>query len=568
MLGVQLGGLLDDASPGADEALDLVAGFDDALVHGFARLGEERAAALGSLAGALASSPLGPAVEEAVGKVAAGSISERHLTVLAGARSALFGAVHDARLAGLDAALGRERAGWEPGDTVPDPVSANLLGGCRSWLHELAITGWRGVDHDLVSAADQTIEALLAEPGLRRLAVLLDGLAAELRASCPIATAATVPALRWADLWSRAMLLAHKRPWPATAKPVRGDVPPHPLAAGSAESEPVPRDGVPAAGSAGSEAVQGDDPPGSAGSEAAQGDDLRAAGSAGSEALRGDVSLGSVGGEAAQGDDLRAAGSEALRGDNPPAAAGGEMVSGRLLILGADVHEHATAVQVQVHAVFEPSDGSARRLVRVSVAAAKVDTIVGPAVWNLLEGHPVLLTALAERRSLTVEALALLPGGDLLWQDDRAEAGEAADPFATARLQLTGALAPAVPPLDRHPVRIAEPVLVEGYTVDGGSLNLDGNVLPLDLDRLPACGPITRELVAASSSCIGLLRWDGGRWALQPLAVQATVKRKPVEAHNGDWALGPTDPKVVKAEARSGDAVAVLRERAGRLLRK
>jgi hypothetical protein len=110
-------------------------------------------------------------------------------------------------------------------------------------------------------------------------------------------------------------------------------------------------------------------------------------------------------------------------------------------------------------------------------------------------------------------------------------------------------------------------VLVEGYKVDGGTLELGGSRIELDLDRLPTGTPLTPELVAASSACLGLVRWDG-RWLLQPLAVQATVKKKPVTAHTGDWALGPTDPKVVKAEAKAGDAVAVLRERAGRLLRK
>ncbi|GAB3990637.1 hypothetical protein GCM10029978_119050 [Actinoallomurus acanthiterrae] len=244
------------------------------------------------------------------------------------------------------------------------------------------------------------------------------------------------------------------------------------------------------------------------------------------------------------------------------------VVSGRFLPLGVDVHEHGTVVQIQVHAILEPADGSEPRLVRASVAAAKVDTIVGPTLWRLLDGHPVLLKALAERRSVELADLPVTPGGDLLWRDGQATLGEPAEPFATARLRLADALAPAAPPLDRHPVRIAEPVLLEGYTVDGDTLDLDGKALTVDLDRLPGCGPVTPELVAASSACIGLLRWDGGRWLLQPLAVQATVKRKAVEAHTGDWALGPTDPKVVKAEAKAGDAVAVLRERAGRLLRK
>jgi hypothetical protein len=462
MLGTQLAELLGAAPPGVEEALDLVAGFDDALVHGFARLGAEHAAALTALAGALAASPLGPVVGEAAEKVTAGSTAGEHLTALAAGRTALLGAVHDAWLARFDAAVGRTRAAWVEPPSTAEPAAGNLLAGCRSWLHELAITGWRGVDHDLVSAADQPLEALLAEPGLRRLAVLLDGLVAELRASCPVARMERLPTRRWADLWTRALLLSDA-------------------------------------------------------------------------------------------------------GDRP--GGGGETVSGRLLILGVDVHEHGTAVQVQVHGVLEPAGGGDPRLVRTSVAAAKVDTIVGPALWRLLHGHPVLLSALAERRSLEVTDLPLLGGGDLVWHDDRAVAGEPADPFATARILLAGALAPAVPPLDRHPVRISEPVLLEGYATDGGTVKLDGHTLTIDTGRLPACGPLTPELVAASSACIGLVRWDGGRWTLQPLAVQATVKRKPVEVHGGDWALGPTDPKVVKAEARAGDAVAVLRERAGRLLR-
>jgi hypothetical protein len=473
MLGTQLAELLGGAPSGVCDALDLVAGFDDGLVHGFARLGQERAAALTALAGAVAASPLAGPVGEAVEKTAAGSVADAHLAALAGGRAALLGAVHDALLAHADAALGRARPPWaaapSPAPAGSAPATDNLLGGCRSWLHELAVTGWRGVGHDLVAACDQVVQALLAEPALRRLAVLLDGLAAELRASCPVGTMERLPVRRWADLWARALLLSQAGGWPGGAEPARP-------------------------------------------------------------------------------------------------------VSGRLLILGADVHEHGTAVQVQVHGVLEAA-GTPPRLVRTSAAAAKVDSIVGPALWRLLGGCPVLLGALAERRSLDVTDMPLLDSGDLVWHDDRARPGEPADPFATARVQLAGALPPAVPPLDRHPVRIAEPVLVEGYSAavhDGGvgiTLDLDGNALPVDVGRLPSCGPLTPALVSASTACLGLLRWDGG-WTLQPLAVQATVKRGTVAVHTGDWALGPTDPKVVKAQARAGDAVAVLRERAGRLLRR
>ncbi|AVT29448.1 hypothetical protein C6361_08025 [Plantactinospora sp. BC1] len=471
MLATQLSGLAT-VEPGIEETLDLVGGFDDGFSHGFARLGEQPRAALAALADTLAVTPLGERVREAVEKVVAGSLADEHLTALAGGRAALLGAVHDALLARLDTALGRARADW----TAPAPaetagsVPENVLAGCRSWLRELAIAGWRGVDHDLVAASAPTLDAALAVPALRRLAVLLDGLAAELRGCCPMSTMDRLPARRWADLWARALLLAQ----------------PGGLPAGLAAATPV---------------------------------------------------------------------------------------SGRLLPLGADVHEHGTAIQVQVHAVLEPAGGAPARLVRTSVSAAKVETIVGPAVWRLLGSHPVLLGALAKRHAVEITDLPLLPGGDLVWRDDQARPAEPADPFATARLRLPEAVAPAVAPLDRHPVRIAEPVLLEGYsaTADdrgGVTLELGGQSLPVDVFRLPRCAPLTPELVARSSACLGLLRWDAGRWLLQPLAVRHGSKRATAEAHTGDWALGPTDPRVVKAEAKSGDAVAVLRERAGRLLRR
>lgn len=460
--------------PGVTEALELADGFDRALAHGLGRLGEEHVAALEALAAAMAATPLGDRVAEAVTKVAAGAAAEEHLVALAGARTALFGAVHDALLARLDAVLGRTRAEWREPAAAGPYGSENLLAGLRSWLHELAVAGWRGVDHDLAAASSQVIEAMLAEPGLRRAAVLADGLAAELYAACGVLD--RIPARRWADLWARALLLTHVGP----------------------------------------------------------------------------------------------------DGRSPLAAEPAGTVSGRLLVLGVDVHEHPTAVQLQVHALLEAGDGPPR-LVRTAVGATKVDTVVGPALWQLFDAHPVLLGALAGRLTLEVTDLPLLPGGDLVWHDDRARAGEPADPFVTARVGLAGATAPAVPPLERHPVRIAEPVLLEGYTAVTGeddtlTFVLDGDdpdgALPVAVDRLPSCGPLTPKLVARSKACIGLLRWDAGRWSLQPLAVQVRAKGGVTGTHTGDWAQGPTDPKAAKAAARHGNPVAVLRERAGRLLRR
>jgi hypothetical protein len=443
---------------GLDEAFALVDGLDDALVHGLARLDDDRAAALDALVAAFSAAPLAERVTDAIGKIISGTVTDEHLAVLAGCRVALLGAAHDALLTDLDTALGRTR---EPYPAAAASIDAgHLTAGSRSWLRELAIAGWRGVDHELAAGGSQVVQALLAEPSRRRLAVLLDGFAAELRASAPVATLPRVPVRRWADLWARALILS--------------------------------QDGLPA---------------------------------------------------------------------DPSAP-----VDGRLLILGADLHEHPTVFRCEVHGLLETAGGV--RLVRTSVAAAKVDTISGASAWRMLSAFPILLAGLAGHRCLDVAQMTLTVGGNLIWDEARASAGEPADPFASARVLLAGAIAASTAPLDRHPAAIAEPVLLEGYTATAEAFDLGGVKVGLDVDRLPAAGPLTPELVAASTSCIGLLRFDGGRWAVQPIAVQATVRKKAVAVHTGDWALGPTEAKAAKAEAAAGTAVDVLRERAGRLLRE
>jgi hypothetical protein len=246
------------------------------------------------------------------------------------------------------------------------------------------------------------------------------------------------------------------------------------------------------------------------------------------------------------------------------------------------VAEHDTAARVQVHAILEPAAeggaGGRPRLVRTGVTVAKVDTLVGPALWRLFADYPVLLGALAEHRVVEIADMVSLDGGDLVWREDAARLGDAADPFVTARVRLAETVASAPAPLDRHPVRITEPVLIEGYRTEldevTGTLTFDlaGTALVVEtdpaVDPASSLGPLTPALLAASSACLGLLRWDDDRWWLRPLAAQAVVRKKPVTAHAGDWVLGAPDPKIAKARAKNGDAVAVLRERAGRLLRR
>ncbi|GGW35343.1 hypothetical protein [Streptomyces griseoloalbus] len=461
--------LLTDAVDGLDEALAAVDGFDDVLVGGLLRPQPAQAVGLAGLAAAVAGSPLAARVTEAAEKAAAGAAGEEHFVALAAARTALLGSVHDALLLRVQEAVGRSGEAEQGAAAAGTPEhAANLHAAARNWLCDLARAGWQGIDHELVAGSASVVSAMLPDPALRRLATLLDGFAAELAASCPGATLERVPVRRWADLWSRAVLLTL---------------------------------------------------PGAAWAPAV---------------------------------------TEA---------------TGRLLPLGIDVQEHATAVQAQVHAVFEPADGEGARLVRASVSAPKPDTVVGAGLWQLLRPHMSLLAAVGEGRAVEIDAMPMTAEGDLLWDDARARTGEPAEVFTTARVALPTASAYAVAPLDRHPARIAVPVLLEGYAVEeeeegGTAFRIAGQRFTVDADRIPAASPLTPEVVASSGACVALLRWDAGEFLFQPLAVERTVRKKSVAVHAGAWAGGTTDKAGVRAEKAATDAVKVLGERAGRLLRK
>jgi hypothetical protein len=210
--------------------------------------------------------------------------------------------------------------------------------------------------------------------------------------------------------------------------------------------------------------------------------------------------------------------------------------------------------------------------VRASVSAPKPDTVIGAGVWQLLRPHMSLLAAASQGRSMDLAGMPVTAEGDLIWSDDHARRGEPADPFVTARVALPAAADAPTAPLDRHPARIAVPVFVAGYAVrkDGDALafTVAGRVLAVDTGRIPAAGPLTPEAIAGSGACIGLLRWDAGSFNVQPLAVETTGRKRAAAVHAGGWAGGTTDKAAVMAENAAADATSMLRERAGRLLRK
>ncbi|MET8982462.1 hypothetical protein ABZX85_43475 [Streptomyces sp. NPDC004539] len=515
---------LTEPVDGLADALAAVDALDRALTAGLLRPRPAQAADLAVLADAVAASPLASRVAEAAEKAAAGTAAEDHFLALAAARTALLGAAHDALAERIAEATGRAADSTAPREKAVDGTDGT--GGPE--------TGAENANTDTrIGTAEQSPADSARPPG-----------ASDPSASGHSSASAAEPPDTPRDTTN---LRAAARTWLTDLARAGWQGIDHELIAGAAPvvsallAEPSARrlaallDGFAAELAASC--------PGTA--------------------------LERV--PARRWGDLWARATLLTAPGADPAPATGT-ATGRLLPLGVDLHEHATAVQAQVHAVLEPADGTPPRLVRASVSAPKPDTVVGAGVWQLLRPHMTLLAALGEGRSTELDGMPVTAEGDLLWDDAHAHAGEPADAFTTARVALPTALTAPTAPLDRHPARLAVPVLLEGYTVrqdgDGVEFVLAGQPLAVDTDRIPAASPLTPDAVAASGACVGLLRWDGGRFTVQPLAVETVVRKKAVALHAGAWAGGTADKAGVKAEKAATDAVAVLRERAGRLLRK
>lgn len=213
---------LQTIPPGVAEALGLAEGFDDALMHGFARLGEDQRGRLEALAGVFDGSPLGPAVAEAVEAVGRSEFVARSFAALASARVALLGAAHDALVSQAREALGRTAP--VPDEPPPSPPngSAALLASVQQWLSELAIAGLKHLEEDSIAPFSATLENLQAVPEMTGLSALLTGFANELTRHVPASRRPDVPTFRWGDLWSAAMVRTHQSPGSPTFREVEG----------------------------------------------------------------------------------------------------------------------------------------------------------------------------------------------------------------------------------------------------------------------------------------------------------------------------------------------------------
>lgn len=446
------------------QTAELLAHLDEVFESGFGRLSSANLQTLASLAASFDGTPLAEPLQAALAGLGRSEFVDRHFAVIAAARAAAHGAMHDALVAQACAALSRPRPQLEefaaaPAQAAP-PRAAVLLESVRQWLMELAIAGFGNLEVGALLPFQATLDAIMAEPALVRHAALLSGFLDELLTVFPAHGKPEVPRLRWADLWTRSMVLALAPPAPAATREVKGE----------------------------------------------------------------------------------------------------------LRVFATDLRQHDhLACLVAFGALHEP--GKPPRVVRTSVAAFKVDVLQGEDLAGLLaEVGGKLLEAIAGGQGLKIAGMLLHATGDLVWQESRAEVLPAKLKLAeeaAAVLTSATALRPSARPEDRHPALIEELVWLPGdsYVASGKEareLSLGGQLFPIAFERWPSGDELLFADIAGSKGLVALLRFDGGRWSLQPVMID---RGKPLPRMVG------TSLQAAKGKAKGGN-LSTLKERAGKLLRK
>lgn len=205
-------------------ALGLVADLDRVLAQGLARIAPPEQAALKSLARALAATPLGTTLNEAVSALLRGELLAHHLVALAMARAALLGAAHDALMEAACSHLGYAPAadGEQGAAAAPSHPTRVLMDSAQHWLVEVALAGFAALDRSTVQPALAALRPLQEHTPLRRLAALMTGFVHELLDMTPTAALPELPLLRWCDLWMVAILQTVALPSPSPTTPVSG----------------------------------------------------------------------------------------------------------------------------------------------------------------------------------------------------------------------------------------------------------------------------------------------------------------------------------------------------------
>jgi hypothetical protein len=321
---------------------------------------------------------------------------------------------------------------------------------------EIGLAGFSNLGTDTLLPFQATLDPIESDGRLPRQAALLGGFLDEMLAVFPAKGTPSIPLFRWADLWSRAMVLCAAAPPPLATRPATGE----------------------------------------------------------------------------------------------------------LRLLGADLRQHDTFATLVAFGVLREA-GKEPRLVRATISAFKVDVIQGDELGPLFaDAAGKLLGALGGWKALSIADMPLTATNDLVWQDGNAKLGAAFDPIVEAAAVLGSApeQRPCLEPADRHPALIEELVYLTGYDVAGKdelTLAIAGGALPIAHDRWPETEDLEPADLKGSAALVGLLRFDGGRWSLQPLTV--SKKKPPLRA------IGSSLSATKKSKT---GALPTLKERAGKLLRK
>lgn len=207
---------------GVDAAAALNAGLDSVLCTGLARIDASQLDGVQSLAATMAGTPLSAVADAAVAALRDGQVLLEHAIALAACRESIEGARGEALARAAASASGLEvQAPSEAGPARFSAAAQPLLPGVQQWLMELAMGGFEHMEVDALGSARSLLPGLQQQPELLRLSSLLTLWIDEL---VGWDRRRDLPSRRWADLWTRALLLTAAPPDRSSAQPVSGSL--------------------------------------------------------------------------------------------------------------------------------------------------------------------------------------------------------------------------------------------------------------------------------------------------------------------------------------------------------
>lgn len=231
--------------------------------------------------------------------------------------------------------------------------------------------------------------------------------------------------------------------------------------------------------------------------------------------------------------------------------------SGALYPLSVELRQHSRFASLVIYGVLK--QGDVAQWVRQTWSSFKATAIQGNEIWLLFPQAQPLLEHLLQAKAMNLRDMPILPSGDLLWDANAVESGKKFKPLdiALAYCGIGQALVVSpMPPLERHPIQLAEPIALTDYAIQDGQLHLkEGVVLALDAPR----AGLTAEDLAGTTALLGLLHYDAGEWSIQPLLTHNPAGKFEFAGRAGVELL-KKPPKT--------STVSILQERASRLLRK